>query len=891
MIGSTVVAFIALLGVVAVQGQNVAHNSAEGNALKQLFLATNGNSDSYWTYQTNWRLPTQNVAGAQTNVCNWIGVTCRDSPSVGVYELYLAFNQLGGTIPAAIGALTKLEKLFLNNNTITGKLPSEINQLTNLKLFHAFGNGFSGTIPSVNAMSGLEQFFLEDNDLQGQIPSSLGTRPNLEYVNLEENNLGGTLPSSFGTSSTLTDLRLSGNSISGVLPAGLVNGAVPVATLDVKGNSFFGELPANVAEAVINMDLSDNDFSCFPPFFEDRDIDLTGNRFLCGDVANSLGLTEESGNCRLPTIAEATPLIIQNTNPPEQTTITVTVDDASSIKSCGGVYCWLGETFNAAGIATINAASNTLTCKVTSGGNNGLFVLSLRTAAGVRVSKSVNSPVVIKYKVACEGDPECGGSERGACTENGCVCNSAMRYTGLACEFRLCPNDCFEDQGQGTCDTNTGECTCEVEGEPTGYRGEDCSALIPTCPTGGEPEEQCSGHGTCRTESAPARCVCDDGYGPDALLVPETNCEFLKCPTNNPINGDCSGHGTCTDGVCTCDDDWYPPESGCNLKPCPDCGEYGVCNEETGECQCLLGWASTAQTDSFGSVDEDVDCFPCRCKRCDTLMKTRTDLECSGHGTCSYTLMDDEVHYEGTCTCDDPQPSFSNPEGRGRYNEGNCGRLLYACPRNNETGEECSCTRVSDTFCLAERGACDPASGVCTCVSNSFRSFTGDACETISCVAELNNCDPDPLPGQPKGQCVDGACVCNPGFAGEDCGVLGCPPTEFGPCGSEDPEGARGECDPNLGLCVCVPGLDSKTNCLTRLCPNSNNQGDCGGNGECQTNGECSCGSGWGGDGCDRVVEDAAPIVGGVIGGVAFLAIASAATFYILRQRAIASLK
>jgi hypothetical protein len=110
-------------------------------------------------------------------------------------------------------------------------------------------------------------------------------------------------------------------------------------------------------------------------------------------------------------------------------------------------------------------------------------------------------------------------------------------------------------------------------------------------------------------------------------------------------DNNCSGHGTCmTDDVCQCYDNWgvgLAHDSGdCSDRICPfelawvdtpdkngafhkyaECSNRGICNRESGECQCFDGYEGKG------------------CQR------TTCPNDCSGHGTCEYI---EDMHFAAT---------------------------------------------------------------------------------------------------------------------------------------------------------------------------------------------------------------------------------------------------
>lgn len=164
----------------------------------------------------------------------------------------------------------------------------------------------------------------------------------------------------------------------------------------------------------------------------------------------------------------------------------------------------------------------------------------------------------------------------------------------------------LECAGQGICDRGTGQCNCFP-----GYEGEACTRT--SCPN------SCSGHGVCLELYRLAAdfgtkydrawdsrkhfgCKCDVGFrGPD--------CSLQECPSDyDPLNG-CGGGRCNTGGYYT---DKAGVEHACpnaaiysttvknvvfniNTSDCysgeqRDCSGRGICDYDTGVCQCFSGF-------------------------------------------------------------------------------------------------------------------------------------------------------------------------------------------------------------------------------------------------------------------------------------------------------------
>ncbi|XP_062872572.1 tenascin isoform X2 [Trichomycterus rosablanca] len=143
--------------------------------------------------------------------------------------------------------------------------------------------------------------------------------------------------------------------------------------------------------------------------------------------------------------------------------------------------------------------------------------------------------------------------------------------------------------------------------------------------------------------------------------------------------------------------------------------------------------------------------------------------------------------------------------------------------------------RCVDGKCVCFPGYSGPDCGVPDCpggCSDKGRCVNG------KCVCDPGFTGPDcsstqcPENCRNKGRCVNGKCVCDPGFAGPDCSERSCP----GNCNN------KGRCV--NGRCVCDPGF-AGPDCSGTKCPGNCNKGRC-------VNGQCVCNAGFTGPDCSE---------------------------------------
>jgi len=185
---------------------------SDWNTLKKIYQMTGGAS---WINSTNWDVASGQTPNAE-ELGQWYGVTVFDGR---VTQIALENNNLRGTIPWAIGNLSRLEKLDLSNNQIQGSVLPEIGKLSELRELNLASNKFSGVIPSeIGNLHQLSYLNLRSNQLEGRLPRSIGNLQNLSSLYLNDNQLSGSIPAEWGMLNLGTLWVAYNVSLSGPLP-------------------------------------------------------------------------------------------------------------------------------------------------------------------------------------------------------------------------------------------------------------------------------------------------------------------------------------------------------------------------------------------------------------------------------------------------------------------------------------------------------------------------------------------------------------------------------------------------------------------------------------------------------------------------------------------------
>ncbi|CAB9513012.1 LRR receptor-like serine threonine-protein kinase At4g08850-like [Seminavis robusta] len=283
--------------VVSVHMSREDRESHKGSRRKALKLLATDGTPSSWIQDDGWM--------SSTSVCEWYGITC-DSAGYGIVQkVVLPSNNLKGTIPVELQALSKLVALDISENHLTGIIPVLLwKHLPQLQSLKANQNKISGSIPSdVGLMSKLQEIDLSHNSLRFDLPTELAKLLQLKILRLEGNRLTGAIPS-LVNSTELSVLRLGSNQFTGALPYHIYM-LRKLADLGLQSNSFQGTFPPEIdsLKSLQYLDLSNNQITgrlseVFSRLQHLKSLNLQGNQ-LQGNLPTSMGLLGRLGTLDL----------------------------------------------------------------------------------------------------------------------------------------------------------------------------------------------------------------------------------------------------------------------------------------------------------------------------------------------------------------------------------------------------------------------------------------------------------------------------------------------------------------------------------------------------------------------------------------------------------------
>uniref|UniRef100_A0A0A9DC00 non-specific serine/threonine protein kinase n=1 Tax=Arundo donax TaxID=35708 RepID=A0A0A9DC00_ARUDO len=258
----------------------------------------------------NSRITSLNLFGM--NIAGTLGDDIGSLTELRVLDLS-SNRDLGGSLPAAIGKLVKLEYLALIGCSFSGPVPSELGNLSQLLFFALNSNKFTGTIPpSLGKLSRVTWLDLADNQLTGPLPNSRDNGTGLdqlveaEHFHFNQNMLQGSVPESlFNSTMHLKHILFDRNNFSGPIPASI--GIIPtLEVLRLNDNGFTGQVPplSNLTKLHVLM-LSNNKLSGPIPNLTGmtwlENVDISNNSFVpsevpswFSDLTNIMTLTMQS---------------------------------------------------------------------------------------------------------------------------------------------------------------------------------------------------------------------------------------------------------------------------------------------------------------------------------------------------------------------------------------------------------------------------------------------------------------------------------------------------------------------------------------------------------------------------------------------------------------------
>ena len=206
--------------------------------LVEFFHATDGPN---WNNNTNWL--------SDAPLSDWYGVIT-DNSDGRVKHLDLVRNNLSGTLPPALGRLSKLNSLQVIDNKTSGRIPAELGQLTDLEILNLAANNLMGNIPAeLGNLVKLHSLNLYGNQLTGNIPAELGHLTQLYYIDLSVNQLTGGIPASLGQLTNIRILSFRENRLTGLIPPELGDINNPnLEQLDLSWNALTGNIPPELGQ-------------------------------------------------------------------------------------------------------------------------------------------------------------------------------------------------------------------------------------------------------------------------------------------------------------------------------------------------------------------------------------------------------------------------------------------------------------------------------------------------------------------------------------------------------------------------------------------------------------------------------------------------------------------
>uniref|UniRef100_A0A7S4VGA5 L domain-like protein n=1 Tax=Ditylum brightwellii TaxID=49249 RepID=A0A7S4VGA5_9STRA len=161
--------------------------------------------------------------------CQWGGVRCNDGEKVK--KIGLDQNNLNGTVPSELGALTNLMILRMCNNLLTGVLPGSIWNISTLETLQIDNNSLEGQLPPrLDHLSNIANLIISNNLFEGNI-SSIADLTGLVLLELDNNQFSSTIPEGLGDAFLLETGTFHANFFTGSMPLSVCDNVDPLGSI------------------------------------------------------------------------------------------------------------------------------------------------------------------------------------------------------------------------------------------------------------------------------------------------------------------------------------------------------------------------------------------------------------------------------------------------------------------------------------------------------------------------------------------------------------------------------------------------------------------------------------------------------------------------------------
>uniref|UniRef100_A0A6N2M668 non-specific serine/threonine protein kinase n=1 Tax=Salix viminalis TaxID=40686 RepID=A0A6N2M668_SALVM len=244
------------------QSKNLACNQSDLKALQEFMRGLQSPIQGWGTNNSS-----------STDCCNWLGITCYSSSSLGlvndsvnsgrVTKLELARHRLAGKLVESVGSLDQLRTLNLSHNFLKDSLPFSLFHLPKLEVLDLSFNYFTGSIPQSINLPSIKFFDISSNSIHGSLPTRICQNSSrIQFLDLAVNYFSGILSPGLGDCINLEHLCLGMNDLVGGMSEDIFQ-LKKLKLLDLQDNNFSGKLSTGIGKllSLERLDISSNNFS------------------------------------------------------------------------------------------------------------------------------------------------------------------------------------------------------------------------------------------------------------------------------------------------------------------------------------------------------------------------------------------------------------------------------------------------------------------------------------------------------------------------------------------------------------------------------------------------------------------------------------------------------